>query len=573
MPQSIERLGRIVIRPIFFAVLLYLVHFVHCAQFGVYEDDWARIPRVADGQWHTLLPLLRGCLQPNIAQGRPLHPAFVYFFSWLGYCLHGLVGLYWIGWGIQTINALLFYRLVGKVFPGGAYAFLATAGFCLFPADTTQPFLTHALGAQTAITLLLLAFLSYVRGWRVLSYVVCGLILFNYETPFLLFAAAPLLTDAWREKKALLRHGAAMGFLLLISFVYRALAAEDRVAHMGARQVLLGLTNTVSGPVTVLVMYVYHPLQALTRLGAKEWGVALLCAAGVFCLMPRAAAARAHAVVPLPRVAQVRWMEKRVALGLITLVLAYPLTMTTLGFSIAGRGTRAHLAAVFGASLLFGYLAEWLFMHGRGAMRALAALWVLLLAAFALSVQLDYVTGWAEERSFWRELLSTCPSLQDGDVVLVEPSRLRDTRQLLFLRRRLNGVPETRQIKSLDHMVLVLPRLLEMPCDWKQPPAVFRMPPGWQRSLFDATGKIPLQTIEAPAIYDPHSRGPVDVAHVVFLDTAQGYLSVRPGIESPTTGAWMAFKTGAPPKVLRGSAFLPYVVGKSDFPDHDWAVR
>lgn len=129
--------------------------------------------------------------------------------------------------------------------------------------------------------------------------------------------------------------------------------------------------------------------------------------------------------------------RKQLLIGVVMLVLAYPLTMTTTGISVAGRGTRVHTAANLGASILCAWACSLLLSRpisriGKWGTASCVACFFGLLITFGLIVQHDYVLGWKEQREFWTELVALCPSLEDGDVIFVDPSDLPDTRQLLF---------------------------------------------------------------------------------------------------------------------------------------------
>ena len=85
-----------------------------------------------------------------------------------------------------------------RVFRLRTYAvgvFLITmVGFVLFGSLVLLPIFLQTLLGYPSLTLLLLSFHSTLSGRRGLAAVLAFLILFSYETPFLLFLAAPLLT-------------------------------------------------------------------------------------------------------------------------------------------------------------------------------------------------------------------------------------------------------------------------------------------------------------------------------------------------------------------------------------------
>ncbi len=525
------------------AAVIWAAHFLHSAQFGVYEDDWARVPKTDGLDWHGLWELIRtATVTPELSQGRPLHPSFVYFFSFLGFKCGGLHDAYVIAFVILVVNALLFYSFLRKAFHDEIFALLGALAFCVFPADTTQAFLTHGLGVQPAITMLLIAFHCYLADWRKTSYFFIALVLFNYETPYLVFAAAPLLHTRARWK--LRKHCLILAAILAFAVVFRTLTGENRVTHIGAMDMLLGSMNIVVGPLTCMAMYLYRPMEAIYKMTWQNVTIVAVCGL-VFLWMiierilpirrsQRSPQISESASVPTPQ----SDARKQLFIGIVMLVLAYPLTMTTIGISIAGRGTRVHTAAILGGSILCAWFCSFLLakVKNRSGMyitAACIACFFALLVGFGLTVQHDYVLGWNEQREFWTDMVALCPRLGDGDVILVDSSGLRDTRQLLFLRKSFNGIPETRQIKSLDSLYDVLPALYRFPPQWKEPPRAFRLPLDWRDTIFTNNDRLRLLTIEAGYSYDPKSRGPVAASHVIFIDTQNGHLTRWNSLTNP----------------------------------------
>jgi hypothetical protein len=183
-----------------------------------------------------------------------------------------------------------------------------------------------------------------------------------------------------------------------------------------------------------------------------------------------------------------------------------------------------------------------------------------LLIGFGLDVQNDYVTGWREQRSFWTDLVALCPDLKDGEVIFVDPSGLRDTRQLLFLRKDLTGVPDTRQIKSLDVVYDSLPQIYDFPNDWKQPPRVFRLPPKWQPGLFAGGDQLRLKTIEAGYSYFPAGRDTVSSSQAVFLETKNGRLTRLDSLLDVADGHVLPLKEVGSPAIVPKGAIYPFVI-------------
>jgi hypothetical protein len=166
------------------------------------------------------------------------------------------------------------------------------------------------------------------------------------------------------------------------------------------------------------------------------------------------------------------WL-KLALVGLLMLILAYPLTFTTTPVALVGRGTRVHFAGVVGAGLLWAGLGELALAIGRGYrlagwVRLAMALVFGLSLSYDLSVQRDYARAWTLERTFWQGVLPLAPDIQDRTMVLVGGTPL----------------PETLQIGA---NTWALPRILgEMfifPADWRTLPRVYRLVPDWQAAI------------------------------------------------------------------------------------------
>jgi len=552
---------------ILLAFIIWVAHFLYSSQFGLYEDDWYRVPKTMGISWDALWDLIRTSSMPGPSQGRPLHPAFIYFFSFIGFRWGGLHYVYVIAFFLLFLNALLFYSFLVRVFHQEQIALLGALAFCVFPADTTQPLLTHGLGVQPAISLLLIAFLLYIAGWQWISYLAMILLIFNYETPFLVFGIAPLLRP--RAKYELRRHCITMSFILLVAVSFRAITADNRVSHIGIREMGLGIMNIMVGPLICIAMYVYRPIEAIFKMTRVDAPIVILCILVIACALVLQMVLRKQARQALESTDDTSdhfWSTangKGIVIGIVMLLLAYPLTMTTTGLAVAGRGTRVHTSAILGASIVCAWLCSFLLSKpktriGKYTATTGVACFYALLVGFGLTVQHDYVKAWQQQRTFLTELVRLCPSLEDGDVILVDAAGLQDTRQLLFLRKELTGIPETRQIKSLEALNYVLPELFAFPKEWKEPPLIDRLPLDWRSKIFLSSNRLRVLPMESG--YDD-LRKPVLASHVIFIDTGNVHLVRRYSILDAQSGELLPLKRDlALSTKLTRTAFFKYVV-------------
>jgi hypothetical protein len=461
-------------------ILLLLVttwacHFLQASRFGLYEDDWWRIPLMADISLRGLWSLLRDFLILKVGQGRPLHDVFIYLLSFLGWRLGGLRAVYWIGYSVLALNVTLLYALLRRM---SGHRFLALSGslaFVVFPADTTRQFLTHALGVQPSLTFLLVACHAYLSRWRALSYVVAAACLMSYETFFLVFLSMPLVRTKWDRQTmvGLAKHGLIMGTLILATFILRHLTGEPRVASLVAKDMLFDSVRALTfGPFVSMAQYFRGPIGMLMHLGKNAsvdlCAVVLLCGAAFTWRLSRHMRGIQLEERPHYKVCEGRLLHLEVprplfelgkvaVLGVTMLILAYPLALTVSPLATSGRATRVHAAAAVGAAVLFGALSsafvfvaklyEWerIATFGLGASLA-------LLAGFSVSVQSDYSLGWSLQRTFWTQFVRLSPSASDGSVFLVDP--LKDT---------------TRISAFSWSTVLVLERIYRLPDSWQSP--------------------------------------------------------------------------------------------------------
>jgi hypothetical protein len=541
---------------------MWLVRFARSGEFGLYEDDLTHFSMAvrmttADLVGHTLDTI--GDLS---RQGTPIKQSLLYWLPSLGWNLGGLRGLYLLGFAILALNVGLFYALM-KELQGGAFALCAGLAYVLYSADTTQALLTHAFVLQTSITLVLLALLAYRRRHRVVAFALAILALLTYETAFLVFLGAPLLTTPWDGpwRRRLLTHVALCVLCLAALFSARYAAGEGRVRGLSlAEAATTPLVHMIEGPPVALATYVYRPLQVLMDPRVETFSVSLLAAAGLTWLLRRIrigpgpsekeGAPVAINAASASRIGPKGWLKAasdlppdvrtaiRLAItGLVLLVLAYPLTFTVRAYAISGRDTRVHTAGVIGASILVGAVV-WLVMgwaerSGRRKWVSLAlGIWLGILMGYGFLVQNDYARAWRLQREFWSQLVRLVPDVQDGSVVLVDPSGLEDPRQI--------GA-------NYWNLPRVLEQLYVFPGEWERAPRVYRMEPGWEGRLRTPDGRIRLDASTTFSASDAH--GTFDPAAAIVIRTHEGLLTrvseSFPGVMGPE--AEPSSEAGEPP--------------------------
>lgn len=513
------------------AVLFWAARYWFVAGFGLYEDDLTIIPRAAAMRFPEVLQFTWVYITHLYGHARPLSDSFIYLFSNLGWWLGGLRGIYAIGYLITLANILLFYFLIRRV-SNPALALSAAMAYCLYSADTTQAFLTHSLGVQPSIALLLAAAHNYLSKRKWLAYLLSFLILFSYETPFLVFLGVPLLQRKWNAKllKEFILHGLILGAMLAVVFVLRSAIGEGRVSGLSSneifsvpfQQILLGtrvsltryfrlaertarvLLQNGSGFTSILVAFVF--------LFTVFWGkVRREIPGGVVAAFDQLRIKPGKFHIPDEFVQ----LSQLAVCALMMVAAAYPLTFTTQANVVLGRESRVHLAAVVGNALLMGVLLYALLILAKRLRLILpacilAAAWLALLVGYGLDIQRDYQKAWQLQREFWRQIVEQVPDASENTVILVEPTGLQDTVQI---------------DANTWNVPRVLPLLFTMPEAWKAPPRVYRLREHWEDNLAASQMEFRLddKTVTAP----PSLYGVFPSRDIVFLDTRSGSMQRR----------------------------------------------
>ncbi len=522
------------------AVAIWLSHFSHSANFGFYEDDYTRIPGAMEMNGSELLEQIRSAFIEFRGHALPLHVSSIISFSFIGARVGGLEGAYFIGYLFLTLNACLFYALIARIWQP-TLAVLATLSFGLYSADITQAYLTHSLGIQPSLTLLLLAFHSYLSGRKLLAYLFVTGILFNYETVFLLFLGAPLLKKKWEKGllKEILGNTTIVGVILIFDVLLRITISENRVVNLQFPDIIvIPLTHMIQGPIVSLGTYIYRPIQTLQNLDTEVLltiAVSLIVLSLLISRLEFKETAFLRSISSNLKSVNVRstydYIQSKTArfqaspemrsllryasTGIVMLVLAYPLTFTVRAYAISGRETRVHFAGIIGASIIWSSLLYFIgrvsneFGKKRFGILVIAGM-LSLLIGFGSLVQKDYVASWQYQKSFWQQILNLVPDLEKGTVMLVEPDNLQETRYI--------GA-NTWNLPRILNLVFVFPD------DWElfDIPRVYRLTPDWEDDILGEEGLLHLnaRTTVAPRAYDRA----VDPSKVIILKQVDGQLA------------------------------------------------
>jgi hypothetical protein len=503
--------------------LFWVARYWQSAAFGLYEDDLTIIPTAFSMGFGEVLRFVFNYIIHLYGHARPLSDSFIFLFSNIGWKINGLWGAYLIGYAITLTNILLFYWLLKRL-GGRFFALLGGIVYCLFSADTTQVFLTHSLGLQPSITLLLLAFHSYISNRKVLAYILAGIILFSYESPFLVFMAAPFLEMVAGRKnfRRIAIHVVILSGMLGLVYLLRTFIGEGRVESLNIRDVLtIPFRHMIQGPFTVLRTFLTRPLRPLV-----DFSLPLGVAMGITFVVLIIILWRQESILQVRFQDLLKSFQKHAPIlpedvkkflyltlsGLIMLVMAYPLTFTVDATSLAGRATRVHAAAVVGSALFFSSLLIILMavLRRRLLQRVLmvvVSLYFSLMVGYGFILQEDYVLAWKLQKSLWTELLPLIPDAGPGTAILLTPTGLTDVYQI-------------------DANSWNMPRILEQlylfPDSTLTPPAVYRLSSGWKNTILAPDGSFQIDGIAA---FGPSTMyGNYRSSAVILIDTSGDHL-------------------------------------------------
>jgi len=503
------------------AFLIWLSEFLYFWQFGIYEDDFTRIPSAMAWSWSDFFHQAWWLLSNFYGQGRPIQPILVDFFSRLAGGLGNYHSLYIFGFLNLTIVAFLFYTVMDRILPRKA-ALLSAIAFVLYPADTTQPFLYHSLGLYPSLSFFFVACHFYLSRKPVPAYAMLILSLLTYETIVPVFIAIPIFSFEWTRnwRREFLVNAVIVAVLLAGAFGLRTLTGEKRVLEMGFNELLTTpFVHMMQGPVVSLGTFAYRPYQVIANISLDLFLVIVIAFIFLFALLRRQVFEQEmddYSFLPLLKGKRslrslspgLKQQLIHLVAGFVMLVLAYALTYTVRAYAITGRDTRVHLSAVVGASVVAGTVFS-LFLYSfektpaRNLGKSLVALLLAMLAGFSVYVQKDYVTSWRYQQAFWGDVVELCSDVESGTVILVDPDGIADTRQIAA---------------NTWNLPRILNQLYNFPEEW-EPPRVYRLAEDWEDRILTTDGQMQLNaatTIAPPSLY--RSVAPEEVILLAYVN-------------------------------------------------------
>ena len=489
------------------AAVVFISHFLLCPKFGMYEDDYIYVLptfhwTAADWIHQIMYDLI------NPSQGRPLYYVVQNTLSFLTTRGGNLVEGYLLSFVIVTINGFLMFRLLRRVFSPMA-GFIGAMTLVLFPIDTSRQILMHQAALLLPMTVLLLALNCYVGGRKVSAFVLAGTLLLTYESFYLPFLIAPLLS--WDSSRKMISRCLVhvIGFFLIAGSVFfiRGLFGEERARSTAEN---LGtiipkiFTACTLGPINAGLALFLRPLDALLHSDVFEW-FALICVALLTAFVLRKLISQSARTPQINSETDLAGAE--VGLGQILAATVAGCLAWSIGYLLAfrpdyfppvvsiGRLSAVHTVGAVGAAILVAAVFQLLLKKmpqgiSRMALLSVAALFFGGMSAFALHIQrTEYVAGWAKQQQFWRNLVADIRDILDGDVILVEVSNDPDAMPVT------QGEPA---FVAVSYNPLALPYFLKFSPAWKQAPRVYGY---WAQCEFEDSDKG--RKLHTPPWYPP----------------------------------------------------------------------
>ena len=503
---------------LFIIFLTWMSRFLLSSSFGLYEDDWNFSGNAITNTFAQNIDRISSALL-TFWQGRPLHMTFLTFIPSFGSKIGGVNTLYFIGFLILSSNACLFYSLLKKISDQPYIPIIATLFFCLYPADTTFNYLQHLFGLQTSLLFLLLAFRFYVFSeegniyQKILSYVMVIFSLLTYESPFLIFFTAPFLLKN-KNKKQIIFHFLTVTLILIVYFILRKIAGEQRVVGLGTTSIIQTLIYQIfAGPIIALGTYFFRPLEIVTQFKLENLFILLITLPILYVVInyfinneKQITKENSKKYLKVPDL---------LVIGIVMTILAYPSALTLSVNIIDGRASRVHFAAILGTTIVLSCLWNFLIIKNNS-QEVFKKLTIFLLAlhlsflfVFCINVQNFYKLSWQYQQAFWSDVITLSPDIDQETVILVQAPSLQ----------------WGKQINPFDWSVpSVLDSIYDFPKDWKFPPRLYILDSnvnnidGW-KNMIDKNNKFFMSNKNGSLryYYDWEPERKVDAKNIILL--------------------------------------------------------
>jgi len=557
------------------SALLFMSHFLLFRRFGIYEDDIDFIVKFYQIKPVVIWNDMVTCLT-TWPQGRPLGFALPHLFAWAGSSIGGMMGIYLLSFILILLNVIILYRILRQISGESLFAFLGALTFIVYPADTTKIFLTH-IQIQASQLFLLLAVAYYLKGNKVLSYVLITLTLLTYESLFIPFIIVPLLVVEnkinrrfWRN---LVIHGGILFLVVCLYLFLRLYVFRDtRIiseydAESSKLQILANyLAMQVSGPILSFLLFVIRPVWGVLSSGILGIVVMLIAFFLIYSVgfhdnmnnpgVP--AEVKQNRVLKtrlfhIEFVVDSKWLRILLA-GIICVLTSYLFIINKFRPMPMGRSTSVHIAACLGWSLILPsvyYILRQLYER-KQRLLLITALYFASLIGFNVSIQKDFSKVWEIKKAFWHDLFAINPRLAQNTWIFIID--LPPDEYDFFSKLHVNHY-----IKPFTFDMEVTPTyILRLPQSWNQKIGVSRFP-DMDRFKIANNKMMWLPSIYGKAI----PWQPVDSTHVILLKYENGKLKPHPSYTFSLGDSTFTINSSEP---VHGTPI-------SDFPKKPFAVE
>lgn len=558
---KVKNLGKLIEPPYFkfflIALINFIAHFWYFRDFGIYEDDHFRIPSFMTLNYSQGLELLWNFLtHPAQFQGRSLHESFILIGSFLGAHLGGLSSIYFIAYGLSTLNALLFYGLMKIITKNQTVTLLSTFFFILFPTDTNQIWLTSAFGIRPSLTFLFLAFICYLKNRKLLSYFIIFLSLFCYETVYWIFLFAPFFEKNLSIKKRLRNHIIFLSTIFLSVIILRKFLGESRISDLNFVQTAQMSLGQIGLGIGSIVMS-YPEAFKSTGFATEKYNYLLFFMILSFLIFYWLLIKNTYKLKSLD-FSVIKYSS--IFVGMV--IVSYPLNLTVWANQLSGVYTRVNMSASVGISALLGILSYQLLYWAQKRnyqhwFNIILSMSLAVLVGFGLTIQKDYQLNWQYQKTFWQEVISLIPDIKNGEIVLIDAQKITNL--------------NTQQMRGNDwNTNVVLGNIFQFPYSAPASPKVFLLTSDWQKKILTDHDLLRMSTstlIAAPAhLPTPNQESLMAPSSVILIqsDDQKLYRSFTQNIQGRTIN----FKPKSAPTLnkLPPGVLYPYIF--DDVPLH-----
>lgn len=437
-------------------VIIFVSHFFLAKDFGIYEDDMAFVahPFITEMTWQDFLVNRFS----SWLAGRPVGEVIPAFLVLLFRPFNNLSLIYLAGSISIIINAVLFYFLVLRLSKIKTLAFIAAIIFTLFPADTTQLFLTHNLGLQYSITFLLIGFYLYLNNRKVLSYIFVCFLLLTYETPYWIFITAPLFSyflHAKVTKRQIIIHSIIMIAIFCLNTFIRLQIGEDRASQFISSSInnfsilsipLKAINSMFLGPLFSLFAFIYGPLDAIVHLTLLTLVVMIVSFLIILCFnfftsSKHEAVEQKNIILEYKVFGNSISIEssdtqsqciKMLILGIIAFPFSYLLSLHFYNHVInTGRMTSIHMAAAFPGALVVSAVLFLFFSYLKTKNRLLAivviSFFFSVLIGYRFWIQQDFKLARLKITRMTTQIIEQIQDTANDTIIIVDAHQLEDT--------------------------------------------------------------------------------------------------------------------------------------------------